>query len=80
MAGSLNHIVTDDGAFRMANIENMRDAREALEECFDVIAALMTTFVARSDQLTQLNATLDALEYPAVKAVPQIGKRSWHDE
>lgn len=41
MAGSLNHIVNDHGAFTMATIENMGDAHEALEECFDLIALLV---------------------------------------
>lgn len=41
MAGSLRHIVADDGSFRMNLIENMRDAHEALEECHRVIAALL---------------------------------------
>jgi hypothetical protein len=41
MAGSLNHIVDDaTGQFRMGLIENMGDAREALDECFKVIRVL----------------------------------------
>lgn len=41
MAGSLNHIVDNNGAFKMTTIENMGDAHEALEECFDLIALLL---------------------------------------
>lgn len=40
MAGSYNHIVGDDGKFCMDLIENLGDAHEALEECFDMIACL----------------------------------------
>ena len=47
MAGSLCHIVNwdeeeseGDGTFQMDLIENLGDAYEALEECFDVIAHL----------------------------------------
>jgi hypothetical protein len=41
MAGSLNHIVAEDGSFTMETVENMRDAREALEECHQIIAYLL---------------------------------------
>lgn len=37
MAGSLTHIIGSDGRFRMDLIENLGDACEALEECFDII-------------------------------------------
>jgi hypothetical protein len=37
MAGSLSHIVGDDGCFTMDLIENLGDAHEALEECFSII-------------------------------------------
>jgi hypothetical protein len=40
MAGSLNHIIDDDGTFTMDGIENLRDAHEALEECFHIIRYL----------------------------------------
>ena len=40
MAGSLNHIVDDDGHFTMDSIENLGDAWEALEECFHIILEL----------------------------------------
>lgn len=41
MAGSLNHIVADDGAFTMDTIWSMRDAAEALQECHQIIAYLL---------------------------------------
>lgn len=38
MAGSLNHIVDENtGRFRMDLIENLGDAYEALEDCFELI-------------------------------------------
>lgn len=37
MAGSLNHIINTDGSFHMDLIENIGDAHEALEECFNII-------------------------------------------
>jgi len=41
MAGSLSHLVDEHGAFRFGLIENMGDAHEACEECFDIIALLV---------------------------------------
>jgi hypothetical protein len=40
MAGSLNHIIGDDGRFTMSTIENLGDAHEALVECFKIILQL----------------------------------------
>ncbi len=40
MAGSLSHIVGEDGRFTMDYIENLGDAHEALEECFKIILHL----------------------------------------
>lgn len=40
MAGSLMHIVGEDGRFSMETIENMGDAHEALEDCFNIIIEL----------------------------------------
>lgn len=37
MAGSLAHIIAEDGTFSMKGIENFRDARGVLEECFHII-------------------------------------------
>ena len=41
MAGSFRHIVDrDNGNFTMDLIENLGDAEEALEECFQIITKL----------------------------------------
>ena len=40
MAGSLNHIVREDGYFWMNLIENLGDAKEALYDCFEIIREL----------------------------------------
>jgi len=40
MAGSLNHIIGDDGKFTMELIENLGDAYETLEECYALIIEL----------------------------------------
>lgn len=41
MAGSYRHIVRDDNSFRGIDlIENLGDAHEALEECYDIIQEL----------------------------------------
>lgn len=44
MAGSLAHIVTDDGEFTMDLIENLGDAHEALEECLAVVKGVLGYF------------------------------------
>jgi hypothetical protein len=40
MAGSYNHLVSDDGSFQFDLIENMGDAQEACEDCFNIIRDL----------------------------------------
>jgi len=40
MAGSLNHIIDENGVFTMDFIDNLGDAHEALEECFGIISYL----------------------------------------
>jgi len=40
MAGSINHITDENGKFTMKYIENLGDAHEALEECFNEIQRL----------------------------------------
>ena len=38
MAGSLNHLIDEEtGKFTMDSIDNLGDAHEALEECFNII-------------------------------------------
>ncbi|KKK99213.1 hypothetical protein LCGC14_2634990 [marine sediment metagenome] len=40
MAGSYKHLVAEDGTFTFDLIENMGDAYEACEECFEKIRRL----------------------------------------
>lgn len=76
MAGSLNHIVDDDGNFDPSFIEDLGEAGEAMEECFDVIGALLTMIQPDPHaQLSVLNAVLESLNYPTAKAAPLAGKR-----
>ncbi len=58
MAGSLNHIVGSDGKFKMDTIENLGDAWEALEECFELILHL-----AKGDTKI-VSRACEALGYP----------------
>lgn len=61
MAGSFNHIVDDDGSFKMTTIENMGDAHEALEECYAIVSYLV------GGDIAVLNVVLDRLNFPTVK-------------
>lgn len=61
MAGSLNHIVDNDGQFTIDLIDDMGDAYEALEECFHIVHRL-TQIVGRSE----LDRICDELNYPRV--------------
>ena len=69
MAGSLNHIVNEDGSFNMDLIENMRDAHEALAECHQIIAEL---FMDVKHPTRKLNDLLKRLSYPSVHHFPII--------
>jgi len=61
MAGSLNHIVDDEtGEFKMDTIENLGDAHEALEECFNIIASMT------GGDMDEVNAYLKDLRYPSI--------------
>jgi hypothetical protein len=60
MAGSLSHIVNEDGTFTMDLIENLGDAHEALEECFAIIKRLSGGTAAA------LNPILDELHFPTL--------------
>lgn len=71
MAGSLNHIVAEDGTFTMDTIETMRDAHMALEECHQIIALLLHT-AYRPGRRKQMNAICRALAYPTPKTFPVI--------
>ena len=61
MAGSLNHIVNaNNGKFRMGLIENLGDAHEALEECFEIIGYIS------GGSSEWLNKVLDDLNFPRI--------------
>ncbi len=62
MAGSLNHIVSDAGQFRMGSIENMGDAHEALDECFKIILELT------GGNKEDVNRVLDKLRFPSIES------------
>ena len=73
MAGSLNHIIDDDtGGFSMGTIDNMGDAHEALEDCYDIIALLL-------DRIPNPHAALQQVckqvQTPMPKQLPKFGKR-----
>lgn len=74
MAGSLNHIIADDGSFDMELIENMGDAHEALGECHQFIAALLSMLNEPQAALFELS---EAMAYPAPKAVPHLDDELW---
>lgn len=61
MAGSLNHIIDDYGHFKLGTIENMRDACEALHECFHIIRFLT------SGNREKVNRVCDALHFPTIE-------------
>jgi hypothetical protein len=61
MAGSLNHIVGEDGRFRMESIENLGDAHEALEECFKIILELT------GGKKAKVNRVLRKLNFPEIE-------------
>lgn len=69
MAGSLSHIVTDRGEFRMDLIENLGDAQEALEECFDIIAVLC------GGDMKRLRQACNTANSVTPKATPLMGVR-----
>ncbi len=62
MAGSLNHIVDGNGHFTMDLIENLGDAHEALEECFNLICELAGGDMAR------IESACRKLDYPVPDA------------
>ena len=58
MAGSLSHIIAEDGSFQMELIENLGDAHEALSECFHIILRLSSGDMGRVSEVCRL------LRYP----------------
>jgi hypothetical protein len=74
MAGSLNHIIDDEtGGFTMSTIENMGDAHEALEECFDIIAVLLES---SPNPATRLRDACLRAKAPVPAHLPMFGARS----
>lgn len=80
MAGSLNHIVYEQGYFKMSSIENLGDAAEALHECHQWIAELLYWIVVDDLQRTpeevlhQIQIGRRFLTMP--KSAPQLDERS----
>jgi len=71
MAGSLDHITNENGEFTMDLIENMGDAYEALEDCFEKIKALREQLhLCNVDQLSteaEVERLLDLCEDAAAE-------------
>ena len=67
MAGSLNHIIADDGSFTMRFIDDLGDAQEALEQCHQIIAALLNQQPGL--ERANLRNVLNSLGY----AIPVVG-------
>lgn len=76
MAGSLNHIVAEDGSFTMDLIESMGDAHEALEECHAIIAILIH-YAYRDIGEDPTGALIEVLHqiYPGARARSRQGTR-----
>jgi hypothetical protein len=63
MAGSLNHITSDDGEFIGIDlIDNLGDAYEALEDCFHLIAILS------GGDKDKINTALEMMSCPKIKS------------
>lgn len=58
MAGSFRHLVGEDGGFTMDLIENLGDANEALEECYDMILWLAKVVLARDSDYNDPNEVI----------------------
>lgn len=71
MAGSLNHIVGDEGFFSMDLIENLDDAHEALHECFNIIQELT------GGKKSKVNAVMRKLNFPEIECNMKHTERDW---
>lgn len=67
MAGSLAHIVSENGTFRMDLIENLGDAHEALDECFKII------FEISGGKREEVNSFLRELHFPQIDVDMKLG-------
>jgi DNA-binding FadR family transcriptional regulator len=77
MAGSLGHLVTDDGGFSFALIENLGDAHEACEECYDIIAVLVDGDLERlREACRRAGEAAGQRPYGSPDVAPVPGKRS----
>lgn len=63
MAGSYAHLVAEDGAFQFDLIENLGDAHEACEECFDIIHTLSGGDQAKIDAAVEAYYAKKRAEY-----------------
>ncbi len=78
MAGSYKHIVGPNGEFTMDLIDNMGDAREALEECFAYIQRLKHTVETAKyfEAEYQLDVALERLSVDSEGAA-RVFIKSW---
>ncbi len=73
MAGSLHHIVAEDGRFQMELIENLGDAHEALAECHQIIA-----WFSR-EHPGELQQACDAMNHAMPEAEPAVASQVERD-
>ena len=59
MAGSFEMLIAQGGSFQMDLIENMGDAHEALEDCFNLIAELSGGDMAKVSRACRAIGTPD---------------------
>ena len=74
MAGSLKHLIDDDGNFAFDLIDNMGDAHEACEDCVAEIERLRASLEkmhTRSDERD------DAIEREAFEEAAKIAEDGW---
>jgi len=77
MAGSLNHIIDDDGKFKFNTIENLGDAHEMGESCFDIIADLLEQIESNGgDPKLALKAACFRSRAPVPDVLPRFGERT----
>lgn len=69
MAGSIAHIVAEDGTFRMDLIENLGDAEEALIEAHQIIAVLAQRWGFDTHVIP---GVMKDLSFPSLEVMPVI--------
>ena len=75
MAGSLNHIVDEQGRFRIDLLDSAKDRVEALEECFDIISVLCGGGTD-NERMTRLADACVRAKAPIPGVVPRLGARA----